>query len=172
MLHQAVQDERRFAQTAGNGLLMQAHRVFGGVGVERDAAAMQRVAEVRRQNIDGHIEPHAIRRARVAQPVQVTHRQMDGVVHQVHAGGLQRVRRQIPIRRFADLPDAEAGGRGHAGGADIAADGDQRRQHVAALNRRWQTPAADLQEVVEEVGLIVDVDQRVDEFDLGHPRLE
>ena len=97
---------------------------------------------------------------------------MNGAVHQIHAGGLQPVRRQIPIRRFADLPHAEAGGRGHSGGADVATDGDQSRQHVAALNSRWQAAAADLQEVVEEVSLIVDVDQSVDQFDLGHPRLE
>src|SRR2546428_12262324 len=61
VLHQTIQDERRFSQSAGNGLLMQAHRVLAGVGVERDATAMQEMAEVSGQNVDWDIEAHAIR---------------------------------------------------------------------------------------------------------------
>ena len=69
VLHQTVQDERRFAQTAGNGLLMQAYRVLAGVGVERDAATVQEMAEVSGQKVDGHMEAHAIRRTRIAEPL-------------------------------------------------------------------------------------------------------
>ena len=46
VFHQPVQDEDSFAQTAKDGLLMQAHRGFAGVGVQRDAASMQQTAKV------------------------------------------------------------------------------------------------------------------------------
>lgn len=80
VLHQTVQDERRFSQPAGNGLLMQAHRVLAGVGVERDATTVQEMAEVSGQDVDGHVETHAIRRTGIAEPVEEAHRLMDGVV--------------------------------------------------------------------------------------------
>ena len=173
VLHQAVEDEGRFAQAAGDGLLMQAHRVFARVGVERDAAAAQEMAEVGGQDVDGHVEAHAIRRTGIAEPIEVTQRQMDGEVDQVHTGGLQRLAGQRPICRLADLPDAQAGGRGHAGGPDVAADGDQSGQGIAPLHCRGQAVAlVAVEEVAQEIRLVVDVDEHVDQLDLGQPRLE
>jgi hypothetical protein len=95
------------------------------MGVERDAASVQKMAEVGGQDVNGHVEPHAIRRAGVAKPIEVTHRQMDRVVDQVYASSFQGIPGQIPVGRLADLPDAEARGCGQAGGADVAADGHQ-----------------------------------------------
>src|SRR5438128_9993236 len=97
---------------------------------------------------------------------------MNGVVDQVHAGGLQRLACQIPICRLADLPDAQAGGRSHARRTDVATDGDQCGECVSSLYSRWQTSAAAVKEMMEEVGLIIDVDQCVDELNLRHPRLQ
>src|SRR5207248_2457280 len=110
--------------------------------------------------------------AGVAEPVEVSHRQMDRVVDQVYTGSLQGVPGQI-LCRLADLPDAETRGCGHASGTDVAADGHQRGQHIAALNG-WRQASAllALQQVVKEICVVVDVDQRVDQLDLQHPRLE
>jgi hypothetical protein len=65
-----VEDERRFAQTAGNRLLMPGALCFAGVRVKRDAAAVQQMAEVGRKHVDRYVEPHVIGRPGVAESIK------------------------------------------------------------------------------------------------------
>jgi hypothetical protein len=56
----------------------------------------------------------------------------------VRAGA--RFRAQVPVGHLADFMHRQAGGNGHALRADVAADGNQRGQAVAAGKRDSPAP--------------------------------
>jgi len=50
--------------------------VAGSLLSQRDAPAVQEVAEVDGQDVNGHVEAHAIRRAGIAASIEAAHREV------------------------------------------------------------------------------------------------
>jgi plasmid stabilization system protein ParE len=57
-----------------------------------------------------------------------------------HTGGFERVRAQVPVGYLANFTHPQPRGNGHALRADVAADGNQRGQAVAATCLAPQIP--------------------------------
>jgi hypothetical protein len=102
------------------------------MSVKRHAPALEHVAVVGRQQVDGHIEAHPVGRAARPAAVHPAQGQTAGVIDEIDAGGFERVRAQVPVGHLADFTHPQARGNGHALRADVAGDGNQRRQAVAA----------------------------------------
>ena len=126
MLHQTIQAEGRFAQTAGNRLLVHSQKIVRGMRIKGDAPALQHMTVVRRKNMNRHIEPHSVRGARCATAVNTTYRNSRCEVDDVDARRFERFFRQVPISHKANLMHVQIGGERHAPASDVAADGEHR----------------------------------------------
>jgi hypothetical protein len=96
------------------------------------------MAVIRSQDINRHIEPHAVSRTGVAEAIESAQWHSRSEVDDVDARRFQCVFGEIPIGNETDLFNAQPAGYGHALRTDIAADCDQRGESVAAASCRGQ----------------------------------
>ena len=104
MFQQAVEHEGGFPQPAWDRLLVEPQAVVGGLSIERHAPALEHVAVVGRQQVDGHIETHPVGRAARPAAVHPAQGQTAGVIDEIDTGGFERVRLEMAATSHSGSP--------------------------------------------------------------------
>jgi hypothetical protein len=113
--------------------LMDAQTVVGRVSIKRHSPALEHVTVIGSQDVDWHIEAHAVGGTCISTTINSAHRLLRSKIDEVDAGGLQRVLRKMPVGNKADLLYAQARSHRHALRTDIATDRDQCGEGVTPL---------------------------------------
>src|SRR3954453_14309373 len=127
------------------------------------------MAVISREDMDGHVEAHAICRARRTTAVNAANRDSRSEVYDIDAGRLKRLFRQIPVGNEADLVKAQSRGERHALTSDVAANGQHRRECISTMCDRV---GAGPKKMAKEIRPVVDIDQNVRQVGLWESQLD